>query len=58
MKLFKGFLNPGISKWAKIWGKKALLFVPIIAGFYSTAVWADKKFEYYNRKAYLMHKED
>ncbi|TPX34235.1 hypothetical protein SmJEL517_g03081 [Synchytrium microbalum] len=52
-KLFKGFLAPGIFKWASRWSRAALFIGPPFLFFYSLKQWADSKFEFYNRKVYL-----
>ncbi|TPX51629.1 hypothetical protein SeMB42_g00113 [Synchytrium endobioticum] len=53
-KLFKGFLNPGLFKFASRATRWAIFVGPPCLFFYSLKGWADSKFEYYNRKVYLM----
>ncbi|KAJ3114521.1 ubiquinol--cytochrome-c reductase subunit 8 [Phlyctochytrium bullatum] len=52
-KLFVGFFTEGGAKFIKRTGKNALYILPPLFFFYSLASYADKKFEYYNRKEYL-----
>ncbi|KAL3897187.1 MAG: hypothetical protein SGCHY_003586 [Lobulomycetales sp.] len=53
MRPFKGFLQPGLFKFARRMATHAPFILPPMAAYYALAVWADKKFEYYNRKVYL-----
>ncbi|KAJ3413084.1 ubiquinol--cytochrome-c reductase subunit 8 [Chytridiales sp. JEL 0842] len=52
VKPFAGFFNPGAGKFLSRTARQALVIVPPMLFFYGVAVWADKKFEYYHRKAY------
>ncbi|KAI8849518.1 cytochrome b-c1 complex subunit 8 [Chytridium lagenaria] len=53
-KLFAGFFTVGGKKFVGRMGKNLMYIVPPALLFYSIASYADKKFEYYNRKGILM----
>ncbi|KAJ3047554.1 hypothetical protein HK097_011439 [Rhizophlyctis rosea] len=53
LKPFKGFFNPGAFKWFKRHSRLALFWGPPTLFYFSVKNWAEKKFEYYNRKEYL-----
>ncbi|KAI8807193.1 hypothetical protein BJ742DRAFT_337454 [Cladochytrium replicatum] len=53
IKSFKGWMNPGLGKWAKTMGKHAMFIVPPMLFYLGLQDWAIKKYEYYNRKEYL-----
>ncbi|KAJ3021107.1 hypothetical protein HKX48_009202 [Thoreauomyces humboldtii] len=53
----KGFLNPGLFKFAKRTGRQAMFILPPALVFVYVKSWAEKKFEYYNRKEYLLSAE-
>ncbi|KAJ3155734.1 ubiquinol--cytochrome-c reductase subunit 8 [Geranomyces michiganensis] len=56
-KTMKGFFVPGIFKFAKRTGRQLMFIGPPALVFFTVKGWAEKKFEYYNRKAYLMSPE-
>ncbi|KAJ3208002.1 hypothetical protein HDU67_007087 [Dinochytrium kinnereticum] len=53
-RLFAGFFTVGGKKFVGRMGKNLMYIVPPMLFFYSVASYADKKFEFYNRKEYLM----
>ncbi|KAJ3150686.1 hypothetical protein HK101_001948 [Irineochytrium annulatum] len=52
-KLFVGFFTTGAKKLAGRVGRLAMFAGPPFLLYYSLANWADKRYEYYNRKVYL-----
>ncbi|TPX68553.1 hypothetical protein SpCBS45565_g02997 [Spizellomyces sp. 'palustris'] len=53
----KGFFNPGAFKLFKRTSRQAMFIAPPALVFFWVKGWADKKFEYYNRKEYLLSPE-
>ncbi|KAJ2999478.1 hypothetical protein HDV02_002791 [Globomyces sp. JEL0801] len=46
-------LTPGFGNWIKRTARQAVFIAPPLAFYYYLHIWADKKYEYYNRKEYL-----
>ncbi|KAI8849517.1 cytochrome b-c1 complex subunit 8 [Chytridium lagenaria] len=56
-KLFTGFITEGGPKFIRRLGRQAMYIVPAGLFFYAMARYADAKYEFYNRKEYLMSEE-
>ncbi|KAJ3126681.1 hypothetical protein HK098_007287 [Nowakowskiella sp. JEL0407] len=49
-KLFKGFFNPGLFKFAKKYGKQAVVVLPPALFYLWLSQWADAQYEANHRK--------
>ncbi|KAJ3388277.1 hypothetical protein HDU92_001573 [Lobulomyces angularis] len=57
LKPFKGFFNPGAFNFFKRNSRNLAYIAPPFLALSFAVDWADKKFEYYNRKEYLLSPE-
>ncbi|KAI9090811.1 cytochrome b-c1 complex subunit 8 [Phlyctochytrium arcticum] len=57
IRTMKGFFNPGAFNLMKRTTRQAIFIGPPALVFFAVKSWADKKFEYFNRKEFLLSPE-